>query len=58
MRDLPDEVWSIIAQALLPPLPPPGSKANWNDHLHQGDMLPLQLVNKVRLLFSPTDEPG
>lgn len=58
MKDLPDEVWSIIAQALLPPLPPPGAEANWNDHLHQGDILPLQLVNKVRLLFSPTNEPG
>jgi hypothetical protein len=47
MRDFPDEIWSIIAQASLPPLPKPGARVNWNDHLNQGAILPLQRVNKV-----------
>jgi hypothetical protein len=47
MRDFPDEIWTIIAQASLPPLPEPGAKVNWNDHLNQGAILPLQRVSKV-----------
>jgi hypothetical protein len=47
MQDFPDEIWSMIAHALLPRIPEPGAKVNWNDHLNQGAILPLQRVNKV-----------
>jgi len=50
MQDLPDEIWTMIALALMPQIPIPGSKANWNDHLNQGAILPLQRVNKVSIL--------
>ena len=50
MQDFPDEIWTVIAHALMPRIPVPGSKANWNDHLNQGAILPLQRVNKVSTL--------
>lgn len=47
MKDLPDELWLDIARALLRPIPAPRAEVNWNEHLHQGDILPLQRVSKV-----------
>lgn len=47
MKDLPDELWTVIAKALLRPIPAPRAEVNWNEHLHQGDILPLQRVSKV-----------
>jgi hypothetical protein len=47
MMDLLDEIWVIVAETLLPPIPAPRAQVNWNKHLNQGDILSLQRVSKV-----------
>ena len=51
MKDLPDELWLVVARALLRPIPAPRAEVNWNQDLHQGDILPLQRVSKVSELI-------
>lgn len=48
LAELPSETWAVIAEHLKRETPPPGSKANWNDYLHQQDLVNLLRVSKVR----------
>lgn len=48
IKELPTEIWTMIAKELRRAPPPPGTDANWNDHFHQHDLVSLQRVNKVR----------
>ena len=52
MKELPLELWSIIAKLVKRQQPPAGAEANWNDHLNQQDLVSLQRVNKVRQVQS------
>jgi len=55
MKELPLELWSIIAKLVKRQQPPAGAEANWNDHLNQQDLVSLQLVSKVHhLSYRPT----
>lgn len=47
MQSLPIEIWKLVVEALHRPIPAAGESANWNDHLHQGDLVSVQRVNKV-----------
>ena len=47
MKELPTELWTKIAKELKREPPPAGTKANWNDHFHQQDLVSLQRVSKV-----------
>lgn len=52
MKELPLELWSIIAKLVKRQQPAAGAEANWNDHLNQQDLVSLQRVNKVRQVLS------
>jgi hypothetical protein len=47
MKELPIELWTKVAKELKREPPPAGTKANWNDHFHQQDLVSLQRVSKV-----------
>jgi hypothetical protein len=48
LKELPVEIWRMVAKELKREPPPPNTKANWNDHFHQQDLVNLQRVSKVR----------
>lgn len=47
MKELPEEIWKMIARNLKREPPPVGEKGNWNDHFHQQDLVSLMRVNLV-----------
>jgi hypothetical protein len=47
MKELPAEIWALVAEKLKRKPPPPGTKANWHDHFHQQDLVNMQRVSKV-----------
>lgn len=49
LKELPMEVWTMIAKDLKREPPPAATNANWNDHFHQQDLVNLQRVDKVSL---------
>lgn len=50
MSNLPIEILKLVVEALHRPIPAAGEAVNWNDDLHQGDLLAMQRVNKVNSL--------
>lgn len=49
MKELPEEIWTMIARNLKREPPPVGQQGNWNDHFHQQDLVNLMRVNLVSL---------
>lgn len=47
MKELPEEVWAMIAQHLKREPPPARYPANWNDHFNQQDLVHLMRVSRV-----------
>lgn len=47
MKELPGELWTMVALELKREPPPVGVAANWNDHFHQQDLVNLMRVDQV-----------
>lgn len=47
MKELPEEVWTIVAQHAKRVPPPACTTANWNDHFNQQDLVNLMRVSRV-----------
>lgn len=47
IKELPTEIWTLIARLTKRPQPPPRVQANWNDDFNQQDLTSLMRVNKV-----------
>ena len=47
MKDLPADIWAVVAEKLRRDPPAPGTKANWHDHFHQQDLVDMQRLSKV-----------
>jgi hypothetical protein len=51
MPELPPEIWASIIENLKRQPPSAGEPANWNDDLHQQDLVSMQRVNKVSIFY-------